>query len=170
LYQDETLGSKDLRERKTTVTNLGRSASLNAVGGPRGVKRIITGLLCVLSAASSYAACPATTPVPQEIKDSDAVVIGTVQSARMVPQTWDTLDGTEYTVQIDQKVKGKASGEIKILSERAEDSVPLVAGTRYLLFLTNNNQHWMINKCGNTSATDEESPAVRQVIHPSKND
>jgi hypothetical protein len=73
-------------------------------------------------------------------------------------------------VQVDQKVKGKASGEIKILSERTEDSVPLVAGTRYLIFLTNSNQRWMVNRCGNTGPTDEESPAVRQVIHPSKND
>jgi hypothetical protein len=135
-------------------------------GGP--LKRIATGLVCLFSTAASFAACPATTPAPDEMKASDAVVIGTVESARMVPQTWDTLDGTEYVVRIDQKVKGKESGEIKILNERTEDMVPISAGQQYLFFLTNNNQHWMINKCGNTGPMDEESPAVKQVVHAGK--
>ena len=45
------------------------------------------------------------------------MIIGTVMSSRQVPQSWDALDGTEYVVHIDQKVKGKQTGEITIFSE-----------------------------------------------------
>ena len=89
-------------------------------------------------------------PVSKEMKESQVVIIGTVMSSRQVPQSWDTLDGTEYVVHIDQKVKGKQSGEITIFSEHRDDAFILESGKQYLLFLTNNNQHWMVNTCGNS--------------------
>jgi hypothetical protein len=151
-----------------TVTNRKASASLNSKQGASGLKRIATGLIFVVSAATSFAACPATTPGAQEMKDSDAVIIGTVESSRLVPQTWDTLDGTEYVVHVDQKVKGKESGEIKIFDERTEDSVHLTSNVQYLFFLTNNNSRWMINKCGNSGPMDETSPNIKQIVHAGK--
>ena len=109
-------------------------------------------------------------PVSQEMKDSQVVVIGTVMSSRQVPQSWDTLDGTDYVVHIDQKVKGKQTGEITIFSEHSEDGFNLEAGKQYLLFLTNNYQHWMVNKCGNSGPLDEESEVIRQMVHAAGND
>jgi hypothetical protein len=111
-----------------------------------------------------------TLPVSQEMKDSQVVVIGTVMSSRQVPQSWDTLDGTEYVVHIDQKVKGKQTGEITIFSEHTEDGLNLETGKQYLLFLTNNNQHWMANKCGNSGALDEKSAVIKQMVHAAHND
>ncbi len=98
------------------------------------------------------------------------VVIGTVMSSRQVPQSWDTLDGTEYVVHIDQKVKGKQTGEITIFSEHTEDGLNLETGKQYLLFLTNNYQHWMANKCGNSGPLDEESTVIKQMVHAAHND
>ena len=109
-------------------------------------------------------------PVSQEMKDSQVVVIGTVVSSRQVPQSWDSLDGTDYVVHIDQKVKGKQSGEIIIFSEHSEDGFNLEAGKQYLLFLTNNYQHWVVNKCGNSGLMDEESKVIRQMVHHAGND
>jgi hypothetical protein len=134
------------------------------------LKRVATGILCFFSTAASFAACSATIPVPKELKDSDSVIIGTVESSRLVPQSWDTLDGTEYVVHIDQKVKGKQSGEIKIFIEHTDDSVVLQSGTRYIFFLTNTNQHWMINKCGNTAPMDEAGDTIKKLIHAAGND
>ena len=93
------------------------------------------------------------------------MIIGTVMSSRQVPQSWDALDGTEYVIHIDQKVKGKQSGEITIFSEHRDEAVVLEPGKQYLLFLTNNYQHWTVNVCGNSGPTDEESKDVRQMIH-----
>jgi hypothetical protein len=111
-----------------------------------------------------------TLPVSQEMKDSQVVVIGTVMSSRQVPQSWDTLDGTEYVVHIDQKVKGKQTGEITIFSEHTEDGFNPETGKQYLLFLTNNYQHWMANKCGNSGPLDEKSAVIKQMVHAARND
>lgn len=98
------------------------------------------------------------------------VVIATVMSSRLVPQSWDTLDGTNYVVHIDQKVKGKQTGEITIFSEHSEDGFALQAGKQYLLFLNNNYQHWIVNKCGNSGPLDEESSVIKQMVHTAGND
>jgi hypothetical protein len=119
----------------------------------------------VFFAAASFAACTTTIPVEREKKDSQAVIIGTVMSARLVPQSWDSLDGTEYVVHIDQKVKGKQTGEITVFSEHTDNGLRLESGKQYLLFLTNNYTHWMINTCGNSGPVDDESQALRQLGH-----
>ena len=106
-------------------------------------------------------------PVGQEQKASQAIIIGTVESARQVPQAWDSLDGVDYTVRIDQKVKGKHTGEITIFSEHSEDGFNLEAGKQYLLFLTNDYKHWIVNKCGNSGPLDEESAVIKQMAHGS---
>ena len=118
----------------------------------------------------SFAECATTVPVGQEVKDSQVIIIGTVSSSRQVPQSWDTLDGIDYVVHIDQKVKGKQTGEITIFSEHSPDGFNLQAGQQYVLFLTNNYQHWVVNKCGNSGPMDEESKAVRQMVHAAHNE
>src|ERR1700722_5954599 len=140
--------------------------SLRVERGKRGIlKRVATGLACVFFATASFAACMNTLPVSQEMKDSQVVVIGTVMSSRQVPQSWDTLDGTEYVVHIDQKVKGKQTGEITIFAEHTDNGLNLQAGKQYLLFLTNNYTHWMINTCGNSGPVDGGSSVIRQLVH-----
>jgi hypothetical protein len=134
------------------------------------LKRVITGLACVFIATASFAACTDTVPVSQERKDSQAIIVGTVVSARQVPQSWDTFDGTDYVVHIDQKVKGKQTGEITIFSEHSEDGFELQPGKQYLLFLTNNNQHWVVNKCGNSGPVDDSSAVIKQMVHAAGND
>jgi hypothetical protein len=134
------------------------------------LKRIATALACVFCATASFAACANTTPVDEERKESQVVVIATVVSSRQVPQSWDSLDGTNYVVHIDQKVKGKQTGEITIFSEHSEDGFNLQAGKQYLLFLNNNYQHWIVNKCGNSGVLDEESSVIKQMVHTAGND
>ena len=101
---------------------------------------------------------------------SPVVVIGTVESSHPVPQTWDTLDGTNYQVHIDQKVKGKEKGEITVFSEHSEDGFKLEIGKQYLLFLSNNYQHWVVNKCGNSNQLDQAGPVIKEIAHMMGND
>ena len=134
------------------------------------MKRLIAALACTLFATVSFAECPSTTPVQQEYKQSQAIVIGTVEAAHPVPQSWDTFDGTNFTVRVDQKVKGKQSGEITIFSEHRDDAFPLKVGTQYLLFLTDTYQHWEVNQCGNSGVLDDEGPVIKQIAHMLGND
>jgi hypothetical protein len=124
----------------------------------------------MLFATASFAACTNTTPVLDEKKLSEVIIIGTVMSSRQVPQAWDTLDGVDYVVHIDQKVKGKQTGEITVFSEHSEDGFNMEAGKQYLLFLTNNYQHWVVNKCGNSGPLDGESAVIKQMVHAAGND
>jgi hypothetical protein len=134
------------------------------------LKRVATALACTVFATISFAQCTQTTPVTQEYKQAESVIIGTVLSAHPVPQSWDTLDGTNYAVHIDQKVKGKASGEITIFSEHSVQQFNLQVGTQYLLFLGNNYQHWQVLKCGNSSTLDDAGPVIKQLAHMMGND
>ncbi len=119
----------------------------------------------MLPAAACFAACGNTTPVSDEMKVSNAVVIATVMESRQVPQSWDSLDGTEYVVHVDKKVKGRQTGEITVFSEHRDNRVNLQSGRQYLLFLTNNNEHWLVNTCGNSGPVEEESAVIKQIGH-----
>jgi hypothetical protein len=134
------------------------------------MKRVATGVACVLFAAASFGDCANTLPLKQELKNSEVVIIGTVMSSRQVPQSWYTFDGTDFLVHIDQTIKGKRSEEITIFSEHSEDGYDLQAGKQYLLFLTNNYQHWVVNRCGNSGIMDQESKVIKEMIHVIGND
>jgi hypothetical protein len=98
------------------------------------------------------------------------VVIGTVISAQQVPQSWDSLDGTNYVVHVDQKVKGKKTDEITVFSEHSDDGFTMQPDKQYLLFLNNNRLRWTVNKCGNSGPLEEEQAVVKQMIHTAGND
>jgi hypothetical protein len=131
----------------------------------RRTMRVVARLACFLFAAVSFAECTNPLPVKQEYKDSEAVIIGTVMSSRLAPQSWDTFDGTEYVVQIDQTVKGKRSGEITIFSEHTGDEYELQVGKEYLLFLKSHYQRWVVNKCGNSGTIDQEGKVIKELEH-----
>ena len=129
------------------------------------LKRVLLALACTLFTTVSFAECARTLPVKQEYKQSQSVLIVTVESARRVPQSWDAFDGTSFTVHVDQKVKGKQSGEITVFSEHSDDAFNLKIGSQYLLFLSDNYQHWQVNKCGNSGEMGDEAPVIKQIAH-----
>jgi hypothetical protein len=131
----------------------------------RRTKRVATRLACFLFAAASFGECTTPLPVKKEFKDSEAVIIGTVMSSRLAPQSWYTFDGTEFVVQIDQTVKGKQSGEITIFSEHSDAGYNLEVGKEYLLFLSTNYQRWVVNKCGNSGTVDQEDKVIKELEH-----
>ena len=44
----------------------------------------------------------------KEMHMASSVFVGTVTAAQPVPETWDFLDGVNYTVRVDSKIHGKA--------------------------------------------------------------
>jgi hypothetical protein len=131
----------------------------------RRTKRVATRLACFLFAAASFAECTNPLPVKKEFKDSEAVIIGTVMSSRLAPQSWDTFDGTEYVVEINQTVKGKQSGEITIFSEHSGDGYEMEVGKQYLLFLASHYRRWIVNKCGNSGTIDQKDKVIKELEH-----
>ena len=133
------------------------------------MKRIVTGLVCVFSAAASFAACTSTIPSPGEERLAGGDCRYRV-SSHLVPQSWDSLDGTEYVVHIDQKVKGKQTGEITIFSEHTENGFRLqvrqtVPALSHQQLPPLDDQHvWQLRP------VDEGSSVIRQLVHGNGND
>lgn len=127
-------------------------------------------LALVAFAPSAFAICPAPPPAVQEYKQSPVVIVGTVESERPVPQSWDMFDGIDYTVRIDQKVKGRQSGTIIVFSERTDDRFAMQVGTQYLLFLHEKNDRWQVNTCGNSSSIENAGPVIKELGHWLGND
>jgi hypothetical protein len=134
------------------------------------VNRAATAVICTILATICHAECPKASSAVQEYKQSDAVVIATVESSHPIPQSWDALDGTNFVVHIDQKVKGKQSGDMTLFSEHSEDQFPLEVGKQYLLFLSSNYSRWQVNKCGNSGVLDQEGAVIKELAHMMGND
>lgn len=134
------------------------------------MRRIAAAIICTFFATFAHADCAKSISVQQEYKQAQSVVIGTVESSQRVPQTWDSFDGTNYVVHVDQKVKGKESGKIVVFSEHSQDGYNLKVGEQYLLFLDYSSQHWMVNKCGNSGELDESGQAIKDLAHMFGND
>lgn len=135
-------------------------------------KKLVMGPILVLIAGSpsALAICPAPPPVVQEYKHSKVVIVGTVESERPVPQSWDMFDGTDFTVHIDQKVKGHQDGTIVIFSERTDDRFPMKVGGQYLLFLHEKYDRWQVNTCGNSSSIANAGQVIQELGHWMGND
>ena len=136
----------------------------------RGTRRVILGLACIFSATVSLAQCADTVALKEELKDSEAVIIATVTASSPVPQSWYTFEGINYVVHVDQTIKGKRSEEITIFSEHSQDGYDLKEGTQYLLFLSHNYDHWVVNQCGNSGTMDQHGKVIKGLIHLTNND
>ena len=137
------------------------------------MKKLAIAMILCLSAASGFSQCRTDRVSAHKEKQlASSVIVGTVTAASPVPEAWDFLDGVNYTVRIDAKIHGKARAntEVTVFSEHSEDGFNLQSGKQYLLFLNNNYQHWIVNKCGNSGPLDEETSVIKQMIHTAGND
>lgn len=131
--------------------------------GLRG--KLVSMIALIVFSPAAFAICPAPPPVIQEYKHSPVVIVGTVESERPVPQSWDMFDGTNFTIHIDQRVKGHQSGSIVVFSERTDDRFSMQVGTQYLLFLHEKYDRWQVNACGNSSSVENAGPVIKQLGH-----
>jgi hypothetical protein len=72
------------------------------------VKKLAITLFLCLSAANGFSQCKTDrVSAHKEMHMASAVVVGTVTAAQPVPESWDFLDGVNYTVRVDAKIRGK---------------------------------------------------------------
>jgi hypothetical protein len=117
----------------------------------------IASVLC-LSAATGFAQCTVKHVSPRkEAHMSSAVVVATVTAATPVPESWDFLDGVNYTVHVDAKLHGKAHAnrDMTIFSENVPNDFKMEVGEKYVLYLQPKYDRYQVTGCGNSHATDE---------------
>jgi hypothetical protein len=124
-------------------------------------KLAIASILC-LSAATGFAQCSANrVSAHKEMRMSSAVVVATVTAATAVPESWDFLDGVNYTVHIDSKLHGKVhhDTELTVFSENSPRFFAMYVGQQYVLYLQPQYGRYQVDNCGNSHATEEMETA-----------
>jgi hypothetical protein len=122
------------------------------------MKTFATAMVLCLSAATGFAQCSAKHVSPRkEAQLSSAVVVATVTAATAVPESWDFLDGMNYTVTVNSKLHGKAhaKAELTVFSENIPDDFEMHVGQQYVLYLQPKYGRYQVDNCGNSHPTDE---------------
>jgi hypothetical protein len=129
------------------------------------VKQLAIGIILCLSAAQGFSQCK-TDRISEhkEMHMASAVVVGTVTAAQPVPESWDFLDGVNYTVRIDSKIRGKAkpNTEVTVFSENSPRFFAMYVGQQYVLYLQPQYGRNEVDNCGNSHATTDDSASVKQ--------
>ncbi|HTS54293.1 MAG TPA: hypothetical protein VMH26_13545, partial [Burkholderiales bacterium] len=69
----------------------------------------------------------------QEFSDSGAVIVGSVTTQEQWSHDGEFWDGTLYTVQVSEVLKGAPTKTINIYSENSSGRFPMDIGTTYLI-------------------------------------
>jgi hypothetical protein len=103
---------------------------------------------CPLAALAVPAQCDFHPPHPQEFRKSSMVVMGQVTAvAKRADNTY-----TDYTVQVDRQLKGKAPKSLVITSENGPKGFPMKEQRTYLLFVSQRpDKTLFIDNCGNSA-------------------
>ena len=135
------------------------------------MKNFAIAMVLSFSAASGFSQCPAKrVSAHKEANMSSAVIVATVTEATPVPEAWDFLDGINYTVHIDSKLRGKtrANTEMTLFSENSTRLFPMYVGQQYVLYLQPQYGRYQVDNCGNSHATDEVETAKQAKLVATK--
>ena len=129
------------------------------------MKKLAIAVIFCLSVAHGFSQCK-TERVSErkEMHMASAVVVGTVTAAQPVPESWDFLDGVNYTVRIDTKIRGKAKAntEVTVFSENSPRFFAMYVGQQYVLYLQPQYGRNQVDNCGNSHATTDDSASAKQ--------
>jgi hypothetical protein len=122
------------------------------------VKNFAIALILCLSAANGFSQCKTTrVSAHKEMQVASSVIVGTVTAAEPVPEAWDFLDGVNYTVRVDSKIRGKvrANTEVTVFSENSPRFFAMYVGQQYVLYLQPQYGRIQVDNCGNSHAIDQ---------------
>ena len=129
------------------------------------MKKLAIAVIVCLSVAHGFAQCK-TERVSErkEMHMASSVVVGTVTAASPVPESWDFLDGVNYTVRIDAKIRGKAktNTEVTVFSENSPRFFAMYVGQQYVLYLQPQYGRNQVDNCGNSHPTTDDSASTKQ--------
>jgi hypothetical protein len=126
------------------------------------VKNFAIALILCLSAANGFSQCKTErVSAHKEMHMASSVFVGTVTAAQPVPETWDFLDGVNYTVRVDSKIHGKAHAntEVTVFSENSPRFFAMYVGQQYVLYLQPQYGRLQVDNCGNSHATTSDDSA-----------
>jgi hypothetical protein len=130
------------------------------------MKNAAIALVLILSAASGYSQCTdKRVDARKEMRESTAVIVGTVTEVNEVGESWDFFDGVTYSIHVESTIHGKAphGGDFKIFSENSKDFFPMSVGKRYVLYVRPQFDRYEVDNCGNSHQTGGSAVLNSQV-------
>lgn len=132
------------------------------------MKGLAITLVLFLSAAAGYSQCTAVSlPAGEELHASSFVIVGAVTGVEAVPETWDFLDGTSYTVRVDRVLHGHPHRAVyNIFSENVPNAFKMSPGMHYVLYVHPQYDRYEVTNCGNSHPTGEIEAATGKPFTP----
>ncbi len=126
------------------------------------MKKLAIAMIICLSAVRGFSQCKTErVSAHKEMQMAAAVVVGTVTAAQPVPEAWDFLDGVNYTIRVDSKIRGKVhtNEEVTVFSENSPRFFPMYVGQQYVLYLQPQWGRNQVDNCGNSHQTTSNDSA-----------
>ncbi len=101
--------------------------------------------------------------VEKEYYRSYGVFIGQVLAERAVSESNDYLEGTAYSVSVDEVLHGHLPATIELFSENSSGRFPMDVGSRYLLFVYRALGRTMVDNCGNSGLLAETTTVLKTI-------
>lgn len=134
--------------------------------------KIVLVLAALAVSVQASAWCGKGHPTPaQEFNDSGAVIVGKVTAQDAWSHDGEFTDGTLYTVQVTEVLKGAVAETITLYSESSSGRFPMDVGTTYLVFAYRGvfenraTLEWAIDNCGNSTAVQGKQDLLAEVRH-----
>lgn len=129
------------------------------------LRLIAPAFVLLYGALPSFAHCFQPDPtLACEFLNSDAVFVGTVNSARAAPpQGAEGVDGWLYDVTVQELFRGPRRKIIEVFTENSSGSFPLDVAKKYLLFADEEDGRLTVTDCGNSSLESNAQEAIREL-------
>jgi len=122
---------------------------------------LILGTAVVAWTSTAFAVCLNGHPsLQQESQGSTTVFVGRVVSEDFTPESKNYLDGTTYSVQVEEVLRGSPAKTVKVFSENTSGRFPMQVGAAYLIFVYEELDRLKIDNCGNSGELTEKAEAL----------
>ena len=122
---------------------------------------LILGTAVVVWTSTAFAVCLNGHPsLKQVYQRSTTVFVGRVVSQDFTPESKNNLNGTTYSVQVEEVLRGSPAKTVKLFPEYSSGRFPMQVGATYLIFVYEELDRLKVDNCGNSGKLSEKAEAL----------
>jgi len=107
----------------------------------------------------------------QEYRESSIVFVGRVVSEEATRESEGYFEGSTYSLEVNEPLRGVPAKAIKIFSENSSGRFPMKVGRRYIIFAYEERGRLTVDNCGNSGELPQEAAvlsAIRRLRRPQR--
>lgn len=129
----------------------------------------ITAIIFLMTSSFATAVClKGHRSVAEEYADTENIIIGKVIKKKDIPEVDNYEEGTNYTVEIQEIIKGNLNKSVIIFSENSSGRFPMSIGKTYILFIYYNVGRYQIDNCGNSGLLSKKEEIIKTLLQLKK--